>query len=122
MSEAVAKFNQKRWLACVNAVQDEFLLDFVVLSSRSNTKPVTNARAVLLCLATAYTTYSRVDLAKRLGMKQTWTWQRMKEFEKAIRDKEVVSVPRWGPIRADTIWEKLRYDVERQINERTVAA
>lgn len=26
------------------------------------------------------------------------------------------------PMRADVVWEKLRFDVERKINERTVAA
>ncbi len=56
MSDAVALFNQKRWLACVNAVQDEFLMDYVVLSSPCNSTPVTNARALLLLLAASYTT------------------------------------------------------------------
>ncbi len=122
MSDAIALFNQKRWLACVNAVQDEFMLDYVVLSSPCNSTPVTNARALLLLLAASYTTLGRTELAKRLDMGTTWTWKRKREIEKAIEGKQTVSLPRWGPMRADVVWEKLRFDVERKINERTVAA
>lgn len=112
------------WTACINAVQDEFLVDLDYILHNHNCPQRSNVRAFLIALARAYIpTWPRHEIAKRLGMKHgTHSWALTKRVHAAVLAQRQVVVPRMGAMAADVVWQNLRNRLERQINERTVAA